>query len=879
VAGKSRRNRTDKNPELPVVERNPSCSAPTKTAKKSLLGRGRLPVIVGVCAAVAAVLIGAVLAFKEFNRRDSGDSDAGVNKNGKNPVRGKQAAPAERLPDGRPKVEIFACTVLTNPPGFMVLVDGELARDEQGQLLKTPCVIGIPKGDRVLMIVQEKFRDQSEKISVTQSQKFEFSGVYQPFAEATGFFASPLSLPEIGEPVELAAVNAGGPGWDPWISSDGLSLWFAGQKVDGKGVYVSRRKALFEEFGAPELVIRHSERPGSPSATADGLIVSYSLPAKGQVRSLARNDAGLPFKAGPILRTTELDDDVWPSSQILGNGKTLFFTMIRKDRLTGRVVQRKTLRKSFEGTAGTARLLGGHPRFAADGLRQFWIEGKRLMRARRADLDSTFAEPESIVEFQNEVFTPQDNFRQYWVSEDEQWLYFGDDPQGPGRLFVARVSNGPRWGYAPIGKALEVPHSEEPAATLPGLGTLAKDEERAPEEIVATPPVDPRAISLPYAMFHEEFEKRIHEADYSGATGLLATAFKDPELTSAQEPLTWDQQELTRIIAFHERVEDAFRQMKPGDLIKSGASQIEFESFELGVVAGKTKGNGKPVNKPIAEFAPTDLVGVVDKRVDRQDAAAQIEIATFLLHSPKVSAPALQSRLDRAGERGKELAERASARTLYLIEQEIARNNIGVAIDRINKLVAAAPKSRSSQQARDLSQSLYTRISWTKVGNQAWESPTAGEFITAGTKSPGAILVAPDEYRNFLLELEWKTAGETSQGGVYFHYNDRGNLRKNAYKIHLIGDFAQRQQPDKFSTGSLFGSQAPQSNPVKPNGDWNTLSLRVEEDRVRVKINGVDVLESHLESKDVPARGLVCLDGEFTGISYRKVLLYELVSK
>ena len=138
-------------------------------------------------------------------------------------------------------------------------------------------------------------------------------------------------------------------------------------------------------------------------------------------------------------------------------------------------------------------------------------------------------------------------------------------------------------------------------------------------------------------------------------------------------------------------------------------------------------------------------------------------------------------------------------------------------------------------------------------------------------------MAAPEEYRNFALELEWKTAGDTSQGGVYFRYPNRGNLRKNAYKIHLIGDFAVRNQPDKFCTGSLFGLQAPSSNPVKPNGEWNALNIRVEEDRVRVKINGVEVLETRLGNKDVPAKGLVALDGEFTGISYRKILLYEIV--
>ena len=45
---------------------------------------------------------------------------------------------------------------------------------------------------------------------------------------------------------------------------------------------------------------------------------------------------------------------------------------------------------------------------------------------------------------------------------------------------------------------------------------------------------------------------------------------------------------------------------------------------------------------------------------------------------------------------------------------------------------------------------------------------------------------------------------------------------------------------------------------------------------MQVTINGVEVLDRPVTSKDVPASGLVCLDGEFPGITYRKVLVYEL---
>lgn len=129
--------------------------------------------------------------------------------------------------------------------------------------------------------------------------------------------------------------------------------------------------------------------------------------------------------------------------------------------------------------------------------------------------------------------------------------------------------------------------------------------------------------------------------------------------------------------------------------------------------------------------------------------------------------------------------------------------------------------------------------------------------------------------------LEWKTTSDTDQGGVYFHYKnaglkDSGDLRKNAFKIQLAGDYSIRNTPDKFATGGLFGIKGPTSNAVKPNGQWNTLVLRVAENRVNAAVNGIEVLDTPASLRNIAPLGFICLDGEFPGISYRKMLVYEL---
>ncbi|HEY2253791.1 MAG TPA: family 16 glycoside hydrolase [Planctomycetaceae bacterium] len=764
------------------------------------------------------------------------------------------------------------------------MVDGEPARDDRGEKLTTPCEVDIPAGNRTLTVVREKFRDYSEEVVVSRGETFEFAPVFEPFAEVAGYFASRIAAAKVGKPIELANVNAGGPAWDPFLAADGLSLWFAGQKSDGRGIYVARRAQVFSDFGEAELVSRNSDRPASPSLTDNLLTLAYSVPGKAQIRSLARGDVNAHFKQGPTLRFNEEDDKSWISAEISPDGKTLYYAEDRGDKTTAYVTKRRALGRPFDGEAKSFRLPGGHPRLTRDGLRQFWFDGEQLFRSSRVDLESAFTTPEPICEFGFDGYTPRPTYRQHFVSDDEQWLYYSDDPQETGKLFVVRIASSPRWGYAPRGRNLK----RQELARNSSIGESPKEKEEAkptepmPSEETERPAeLDPRTAPLAYAEFTNRLEGLIAARDLPAAQEAIAAAQKDERLALAKTLLEWDREDVERLVRFQERVNSALSQLKPGDVVKAGSVQLEFAKYEEGEISGKVKGSDKTVSRSLAEFAPTDLVALVDKRAERSDKAAQLEIATFLDRSPKVSPQAVQTRFERAGAKGKEVAERKNLRQLRLIEQEVARNNLGAALSQISQLIDAFPKSKAADQARKLRDELPARIQWRAVGKQTWDTSVPGEHAVTGSKTPGSYLMSPIEYRNFLLTLEWKTTSDLAQGGIYFHFRgagskDSGDLRKNAFKIHLAGDWTTRDSPDKFATGSLFTVKAPSKNAVKLNGQWNTLSLRVEDNRVQAVVNGVAVLDTPASLPTVPAAGFVCLDGEFPGISYRKVLVYEV---
>lgn len=772
---------------------------------------------------------------------------------------------------------IIACKVYTPEPGFLVLVDGEPARDDKGAKLTTPCEVGLPAGNHNLSLVREKFRDYSEEVLIAQERTFEIQPMYEPFAAPTGYLASSLATAPVGQAVALREPNTGGPAWDPFLSADGLSLWFAGQKDEGKGIFVSRRASLTSEFGKSEMLIKNSDRAASPSVTEDQLLIAYAVRDKAQIRSLVHKEIAAPFKQGPILWFSERDGDRWLSSQISADGLTLFYTQERKGKTAAFVTRRKSPRKPFDDDPVAVSLPGTHPRLSRDGLRQYVFDGESLSRSVRKTADDEFPAPELVTHLELGNYTFHAGYRQFCVSEDEQWLYYSDAPEETGDLYAVRIADGPQRGFVARGKAIA---QKELAQNSPAGGTPEEDPEKMPEkekkpdeESVV---VDPRLLPLPYAAFRARLEKLLTAYEFAAAEKLIGEARQDPQFANDKTPLEWDFEEIQRIAKFWKRVEEAITELKPGEVIRAGSVQLEFAKYEDGVFTGKVRGSDKTLSRTIGELAPVDLVTLVDKQTDKSDETAQLEIGTFLAMAPKASAALVNSRLDRAGEKGKEVLERQLLRRLHQVEQEIARENIGVGLQLADQLIASVPKSKAAIKARELRDGLPLRTVWSPVGPQAWDMSVPGEFGTRQAKAAGAYLVSPAEYGNFMLTLEWKTSQDTAQGGVYFRFKRGADLRKNAFKIHLASDYAIRENPDRYSTGSLFGIKGPRKNLVKPNGQWNTLTLRVEKDRVKAAINGAEVLDTPVSDPNIGSEGYICLDGEFGGITYRKVLVYEL---
>ena len=760
--------------------------------------------------------------------------------------------------------------IYTPEPGFFVLVDGVEARDESGAKLTTPCEVGLLEGSHALTLVRPKYQDYTEEINVYNEDEFKANPTFEPFTAPAGYNASRFANAAVGEPLALETLNTGGRVFDPFLADGGRTLYFAGERKEGKAVYVARRPTPFDEFGEPELIIasRGADLPASPSVTADGLWLSYTIVDRARLVGIEK--VGETFTIKKELRVSQAEDEVWRSAQLSGDGLSVLCMQERKGKWGTYHLERDGVEAPFKGNWKLKSVDGRHPCLTSDGLRQFFFKEAELFRTTRRDPSSAWSEPESVVALELKNFRHDKAYRQFHVSDDEQWMAYTDEPAHGGNLYMVRLSDGPRWGYVPRGKPVE---QVEVKVAIDG-----EPEMEAPTEFAAMPEKMPGKKGLqplPYLSFRSKLNPLLARGAFNDAESLLATAKADTELTADADILDWDADLVRLLKEFRADIDKGLQQLKPDDTIRFGLVTLKFVKFEGDTVTGKS--GDKEITKKLSELQGGDVVALAERGGDKSSEIFNLRAGAFLSVAPKITATTVAARLNRGGAAGREFLDRLARRKLRVVQREFERENIAEGLKLVDQLVAEAPRSATTTEAVRLREGLFTRLEWRPVGGRKWDMTTPGEYIAGepAGRADSSFLVSPHEYGNFHLSLEWKTVGgAASQGGVYFRYKTGVELRGNSYKLHVGNDAGGPS--DQYSTGALLGVMSAKARAVKPEGEWNTLVMRVIGDKLTATINGIEVQNTTLSNPKIGQTGYVCLDGEYIGITYRKVLLYEL---
>ncbi len=873
-------------PEIRTVDA-PLGQARTSTRDRSrstsAAGRGRgFPGWVPL--AVTAVLGAVAVAVMVFSGGDGVDAPADGE-----PVAVADGAAGKPEPDGRENQGSAApaathamgtIRVESTPPGAMVLVDDQRVHDKQGKLQPTPCVVTASKGPHAVTIVRDGFQDQVRQVTVGVR---ETEVVFEPGRQGESVLRTArwFSEARIGEAVSLKAINAVGRQRDPWLSADGLSLWFAADRPGGQGVYFATRPSPFHDFDTPRLVpvTRGRDRRASPSVTSEGLLV-YAVPEKASLWGASRSGPLSPFDDKRSLISSRKTTPRWTAAQVLGGGRHLYWLETTGKATASFHAGRADTDGPFD-EAEPFEMPGSRPCLSGDGLRQFVFDGTTLVRWRRSSLRGRFARDGLVATLELEHYVDDPHSRQFTVSADERWLIFCDDPRDRGRLFLVRLHDRPHWGAVVVGhqapprpKVAQVDPDKKAMVKTPAAGLVIDSKalkKKQAADSPKTPPKPPRVPPLAVSGYRVGWRDLLAARDYEGAAKHLVAARRDPAMSSWAEEIRWDSEELAHVKAFWESVRRAVTALKPGDLVRIGSVRLKFVRFEADMLVAQ--GRAKPIKRPLSGMVGSDLVGILEPTLADDNLVARLRAGIFLYHDLKGRGSSAGRRLARGGAAGAEFLDRRGLRLLSEARAEIARGRPERALPLLARIEKTFARTSAIEKLPEVWADLYSLAGWSRSGSRQWKIEGTAWRAAPG-RAVGALLVSPREMSRFELTLEWKTEGESGQGGVFFRYPGSGATVNRSFKVQLSSDAGIAA--DQFSTGALFAFAPPEVNAVKATGEWNTLKLRVDGEAVRIEINGRVVLKTSAENPKIAAGGHVALDGVVGGITYRKVLLVPL---
>lgn len=147
----------------------------------------------------------------------------------------------------------------------------------------------------------------------------------------------------------------------------------------------------------------------------------------------------------------------------------------------------------------------------------------------------------------------------------------------------------------------------------------------------------------------------------------------------------------------------------------------------------------------------------------------------------------------------------------------------------------------------------------------------------------GSYLWTKRKYKDFELKVECAYP-ENGNSGIYFRVDDRNNPVYSGIEAQVF-DSSKHKGPlnDHTLGGIIPAGIVPSKNMAKPPGQWNQMVIRCVGDRLQVKVNGKEVINTNLQDsslKDRKRDGYIGLQdhGVPHSIRFRNIRIKEIES-
>jgi hypothetical protein len=174
-----------------------------------------------------------------------------------------------------------------------------------------------------------------------------------------------------------------------------------------------------------------------------------------------------------------------------------------------------------------------------------------------------------------------------------------------------------------------------------------------------------------------------------------------------------------------------------------------------------------------------------------------------------------------------------------------------------------------------------TLAGWKTTGNWIVEKdgvislhPRPGE---RGWQRYDAYLTTARKYKDFILDLEFKIK-KKGNSGVFLRVGDPKSQVKTGFEVQIL-DTHGKPKPGNHDCGGVIGAAAPSKNMAKPAGEWNRYIIICHGNRLKVELNGEQIIDLELDKsavKDRPLEGYIGFQDEAKRVWYRNIRIKEL---
>jgi hypothetical protein len=150
-----------------------------------------------------------------------------------------------------------------------------------------------------------------------------------------------------------------------------------------------------------------------------------------------------------------------------------------------------------------------------------------------------------------------------------------------------------------------------------------------------------------------------------------------------------------------------------------------------------------------------------------------------------------------------------------------------------------------------------------------------GTNWTTNPEHSGSWLRTEKEYGDFVLELEY-AINQKGNSGIHFRSALEKNPSFTGCEMQILDDAGR--EPRKSSTGGIYDVVAASRNMSQPAGEWNQVRITCEGRRIRIEMNGVEIVD-HTSERSL--RGFLGLQNHdsHSVVKFRNIRIRELPAK